>query len=181
MVSDCNKLKKTSAKSFEINSNGFTAKVEREKENLVFFSIPYDKGWSATVNGAPCEIEKVNVGFMAVKVPAGESEIVFTYKTPGLILGIEISVISLLLFLLYVIFVARYRRKALMNTDEIFSDSETLNAEKQEKAKQRKLEKKQRKRDPFLDSMYDVNINSRKQRFDDGDGIDIYSDKSKGN
>jgi uncharacterized membrane protein YfhO len=65
MVSDCNKLKKTSAKSFEINSNGFTAKVEREKENLVFFSIPYDKGWLATVNGASCEIEKVNVGLVS--------------------------------------------------------------------------------------------------------------------
>jgi len=57
---DCNKLAQTSAKSFETNKKGFKAVVERDRKNLVFFSVPYDEGWTATVNGKKVEIEKVN-------------------------------------------------------------------------------------------------------------------------
>lgn len=102
-VYDCEKLAETSAYYFETDKHGFTAKVEREKENLVFFSIPYDEGWTATVNGKPAEIEKVNVGFMAVKVPAGDSEIRFNYETPGLKLGLLITVISSAIFVIYLV------------------------------------------------------------------------------
>ena len=95
------KLNATSATEFEIGKNSFSATVQRAKETLVFFSIPYDSGWSATVNGKPVTIEKVNVGFMAVPVSEGESKIVFTYKTSGINLGIIVSVSALALFVVY--------------------------------------------------------------------------------
>ena len=75
--------------------------VFRENKNLVFFSVPYSEGWSATVNGKPVEIEKVNVGFMAVPVEAGNNVIVFTYKTPLLDKGIMISFGAIVVFLIY--------------------------------------------------------------------------------
>ena len=74
MAYDCGQLKKTSADSFKTDNYGFTARVTRDRENLVFFSVPYDKGWTAYVNGREVEIEEVNAGFMAVKVGAGISE-----------------------------------------------------------------------------------------------------------
>ncbi len=92
----------TSAKSFKTGKNSFTATVEREDPTLVFFSIPYDEGWSATVNGKTAPIEKVNVGFMAVPVEAGTSEIVFSYKTPGLGTGAIISLSAGAVLILYV-------------------------------------------------------------------------------
>lgn len=110
-VYDCQELKEISAFYFETDKYGFTAKVEREKENLVFFSIPYDEGWSATVNGVPCEIEKVNKGFMAVLVPEGESEIRFNYQTPGLRLGLVITMLACLIFLIYMLIFLVYRKK----------------------------------------------------------------------
>lgn len=61
----------------------------------MFFSVPYDEGWSATVNGQPAQIEKVDIGFMAVRAPAGDSTIRFTYRTPGLGVGLLASGISL--------------------------------------------------------------------------------------
>ena len=76
--------------------------MQREKDTLVFFSIPYDKGWSATVNGKTVEVEKVNVGFMAVPVKSGESEIVFTYKTPGLSTGITVSLATVVMLVAYI-------------------------------------------------------------------------------
>ena len=45
---DCAARAKTASKSFETDSKGFTAEVELERENLVFFSGPYEKdGWTA--------------------------------------------------------------------------------------------------------------------------------------
>ncbi len=102
MASDCELLRETSAEHFSFDNGGFTASVWREKENLVFFSVPYDKGWNATVNGKEVEIEKVNAGFMAVKVPAGNSEIRFNYTTPGLSQGVMITVVSSAILLLYI-------------------------------------------------------------------------------
>ncbi len=94
---DCEARKETACTSFSRDNSGFTAVSEGEKERLVFFSVPYEDGWSATVNGEPVEIDKVNVGFMAVKVPAGISEIRFTYRTPGLPAGIIVSAVCLIL------------------------------------------------------------------------------------
>ncbi len=103
MAMDCENLRKTSAYYFVRDNRGFTAKVERENECLVFFSVPYDDGWSATVNGKPAEIEKVNAGFMAVKVNAGDSEIRFNYMTPGLLDGIKITTLSAAVLIIYII------------------------------------------------------------------------------
>ena len=74
--------------SFEIDNRGFTSKIELASEDLVFFSVPYEEGWSAYVNGQPAEIEKVNIGFMAVRVPAGDNTIRFEFMTPGLNIGL---------------------------------------------------------------------------------------------
>ena len=98
---DAEKLNKTSATEFKTGKNSFTAKVQRDKDTLVFFSIPYDEGWSATVNGKAVDVEKVNVGFMAVPVKSGESEIIFTYKTPGLNDGIIVSLGAVVVLISY--------------------------------------------------------------------------------
>ena len=43
-------------------------------------------------------IEKADIGFMAVPVAAGDSEITFTYHTPGLKAGALLSLSGLVLF-----------------------------------------------------------------------------------
>ncbi len=105
------KLRKESASyKFQRNKNGFTSKINLPKENLVFFSVPYEKGWKAYVNGSPVEIEKVNVGFMAVLAPEGDATIEFVYTTPGLILGVIISIFAAVVFALYLLIVKKYRK-----------------------------------------------------------------------
>ena len=107
---DCEQLAKTSAHYFKIDNEGFTAKVTRTKESLVFFSVPYEKGWSAFVNGEPVEIEKVNVGFMAIKVPAGKTTIRFNYQPPLLKEGLLITAGTSFIFIAYIIIFAVYSR-----------------------------------------------------------------------
>ncbi len=110
MANDAKALDATSATKFELVKNGFKATVARDSEDLVFFSIPYDEGWSAYVNGKKVDVENVNIAFMAVLVGEGVSEIEFKYETPGLATGILISVSALLLLIVYV-FVCGYIEK----------------------------------------------------------------------
>ena len=102
---DCKNRKATACDSFSYNKNGFTATVTNDgNDNLLFFSVPYDKGFKAYVNGEEAEIEKVNIGFMAVKIDGHKkSEIEFVYTTPMLKEGIIVSLSGFVLFLIYMI------------------------------------------------------------------------------
>ncbi|MCI1966064.1 MAG: YfhO family protein [Oscillospiraceae bacterium] len=109
--SDCTARAAQACSSFTTDRGGFSASFESEKNGLVFFSVPWEGGWSAEVNGKPAEIVKANVGFMAVRVPAGSSQIRFYYKTPGLWLGAAATAGGILLFVFYWVTVRRYDRR----------------------------------------------------------------------
>lgn len=102
-IDDCNDRKANSSYSFKVDNRGFTAKINMKSQNLVFFSVPYENGWKAYVNGKEVDIEKVNVGFMAVLAPEGDCEIRFVYTTPGLLIGCVISAISVIIAAIYII------------------------------------------------------------------------------
>ena len=66
--------------------------------------MPYSEGFTAEVNGEPVDVEKVDYGFMAVRVPGNtKSDIVFRYRTPGLDLGAKISLCALAAFAVYML------------------------------------------------------------------------------
>lgn len=107
----CINLKASSCSSFEYTYNGFTANFNNQGDkNLLFFSVPYSEGFSATVNGKAVDVEQVDYGFMAVEVPANtECTIVFTYETPGLATGCAISLVALCLIIGYATITIIYR------------------------------------------------------------------------
>lgn len=98
----CKDKQQNSCYYFKEDTNGFDAKINLEGDKLVFFSVPYEDGWTATVNGAEAEIEKVSYGFMAVLCHDGENEIRFNYKTAGLTEGKIITLSGFIIFAAYV-------------------------------------------------------------------------------
>ncbi|MBQ8724409.1 MAG: YfhO family protein [Oscillospiraceae bacterium] len=100
-IAECEKRADSSCSSFTYDSYGFTAEITADSNNLVFFSVPYEDGWTAKVNGEKAEIETVDTGFMAVPVTAGENTIEFSYETPGLKAGALISIAGVLVFAAY--------------------------------------------------------------------------------
>lgn len=111
-IEDCKKLRATSAgNTISIDNGGFTSKVNLDRENLVFYAVPYEDGWTATVDGKPVRVEKANVGFMAVPVPEGEHTVRFNYMTPGLKAGVCITIASAVIFAAYLILCKRSRTK----------------------------------------------------------------------
>ena len=101
---DCADRAAGAASDFTVDTAGFTATITLPESNWVFFSVPYESGWSATVNGQPAEVRQVNVGFMAVACPAGESVTIrFDYETPGLRVGLCVCAVGLVLLAVYLI------------------------------------------------------------------------------
>ena len=74
------------------------------EEGLKLGSLPADGGWKATVNGEDVEVLTVDGGFVAVEVPAGASDIAFTYRTNGLGYGLLLTVLALLGFAGYLLY-----------------------------------------------------------------------------
>lgn len=110
-VEDAENLRFNNVDEFKVLKNGFYAKTSYDSDKLVMFSIPYDEGWSAKINGKPTEIENINGGLIAVRVPAGNNEIKFNYVTPGFFVGLTITLISFVIFVMYMVFILIARKK----------------------------------------------------------------------
>lgn len=109
---DCLDRRETSINNtFTVDNRGFTSGVNLDKPNYVFYAVPYEKGWTAYVDGYKVDIEKVNVGFMAVLVDQGEHTVRFEYMTPGLIPGLLITIVGLILFVVYITRWSIYKKK----------------------------------------------------------------------
>ena len=102
---DCIERSHTVSSSFHYTKTGFVSEINSLKENFIFFSVPYEPGWSATINGEAVDIEQVSVGFMGVAIPQGEKvNIEFKFKTPGLSAGISVTFLSVILLGVYLYF-----------------------------------------------------------------------------
>lgn len=119
-LQDCTNRSKEACTSFRYTQTGFVAEISSSGDNLVFFSVPYEPGWTAKVNGELAEIQQVNVGFMAVEVPQGEKVIIeFTFRTPGLSLGILVACICILLLVLYLYIMRQIKAEKKKNAKKI--------------------------------------------------------------
>ncbi len=101
-------LKKKSCKKFEKNSYGFSASINLDRDELVVFSVPYESGFSATVNNKKAEIEQINSGIMAIRCNKGNNKIEFKYETPGLKFSILISIFGFVSLFSYLILVKKF-------------------------------------------------------------------------
>ena len=110
-IGDIAKRRNLSAYHFRQTDDGFECKIRLNQPNLVFFSVPYDKGFTACVNGEKAEIEKVNYGLCAVYAPAGDNEIIFTYRTPGLTAGIAATALGWAVYAGYVYMIKQKRKE----------------------------------------------------------------------
>ena len=97
--------------SFTREKNGFSCNTKWEEGRYVYFTVPYDKGWRATIDGDTATIINSG-GMMAVYIQEGSHMITFAYSTPGFREGICISAISLFVFVLFLCFSYRKRMRS---------------------------------------------------------------------
>ncbi|CKI54764.1 YfhO family protein [Streptococcus pneumoniae] len=89
------------------SKNKVFAIYDVQQDTSIFFTIPYDKGWSAYQDGKKIEIKQAQTGFMKVDIPKGKGTITLSFIPNGFITGAICSFTSLLLFGIY-----NHRRKS---------------------------------------------------------------------
>ena len=109
---DCADRRAHSCSVFQMNNAGFHAEITLEKPNLVFFSVPYDDGFTAYVNGEKTDILRVDEGLMAVLCPAGASSIDFVYQAAGLSASRVVTAVAIPVWVVYVAYFVRRKRRS---------------------------------------------------------------------
>ena len=90
--------------------NKVTVNYKVKNETSIFFTIPYDRGWSAYQNGKKIQIQQAQTGFMKIDVPEGEGTITLSFIPKGFVAGASCSLIAIIVFIFYDIQRKKYSR-----------------------------------------------------------------------
>ena len=95
--------------SSDLNHDTVRGTINVKKSAPMLFSIPYDDGWQAQVDGKPVKIHQVVDNLMAVNLKPGQHKVELNYQVPGLKIGWIVSFVSIVLFLCFELL--KYRSK----------------------------------------------------------------------
>ncbi len=98
------------AAEVSLDSRGLSARFNLQEETVVLLAVPYDPGFTVTVNGEETPVEKVDGGLCAVRIPAGEVDLRLDHFTFGLGQSLAAAGVSVVLFAGYLVW--HRRRKA---------------------------------------------------------------------
>ena len=105
--------KENSMKQIQYEGNHFRGVYHAKKDQILCVTIPYSKGWKATVNGKRAKIYKANGMFMGIVMKKGTQSVKLDYETPGLKIGACISLGAWIGLGIYGLYLEKYRKKLL--------------------------------------------------------------------
>lgn len=91
----------------EFTENHIKGTIDLDKQKLLFFSIPYDTGWAATVDGEDAKPVQVNIGLIGLLLNKGKHTVALNYEPPFFKIGLILSAIGLVLYGVLLIFLRR--------------------------------------------------------------------------
>ena len=105
-------IRKIKENPVEVSSykNKVTVNYKVKNETSIFFTIPYDRGWSAYQNSKKLQIQQAQTGFMKIDVPEGEGTITLSFIPKGFVAGASCSLIAIIVFIFYDIQRKKYSR-----------------------------------------------------------------------
>lgn len=87
-----------------ISDSLLTGTISNKTEGYLFLPIPYEKGWTATVDGKETSIIQADSGFMAILLEEGEHEICLKYIFPNFKLGLAIAALGIIILIVCVVY-----------------------------------------------------------------------------
>ncbi len=78
---ECDKRAEKTVSGYYTDDDSYNAETDFSEPELVFFSVAYDEGFTAYVDGEEVPIIKANFGFQAIPVPAGKHTIKCVYHS----------------------------------------------------------------------------------------------------
>jgi uncharacterized membrane protein YfhO len=82
----------------EHRQNRIRGRVTLDKKQLLFFSIPFDVGWSAVVDGKQASLELVDFGLTGILLDKGEHSVELRFRPRFLTLGMIVSSAAMVTF-----------------------------------------------------------------------------------
>jgi uncharacterized membrane protein YfhO len=76
------------------SKDSFKGTIDEAYDGLLFINLPYSAGWTCLIDGEKTNIVLADYAFMAIDIPSGEHIIEFRYRTPGLLGGLIVSLVS---------------------------------------------------------------------------------------
>jgi uncharacterized membrane protein YfhO len=70
-----------------------------KQPKIAFFSIPFDEGWSAKLNGAEVKLYRVNCGFTGMIVPSGNNKLELSFEPRLMKKGLYLSTVSFVIII----------------------------------------------------------------------------------
>ena len=107
-----NALRKNSLENVKIKTNKITGDISLDNEKLLCLNIPYSDGWKLKVDGKETRLKKVNYMNSGVILKAGKHKIELTYCTPGVKIGLLLTIVGILILLIIIIVFKVSRKNA---------------------------------------------------------------------
>ena len=104
-----NALAKESLENIVIDTNKISGIITASEEKILCIAVPYSKGWRAYIDGTETEVKCLNGVYNGIVVTPGEHEILMTYSTPGLHLGLILEILGVCAYVGVVVY---WRRKS---------------------------------------------------------------------
>jgi hypothetical protein len=76
----------------------FAGSVHLDHKSVLVLQMPFDRGWRAFQDGQSAPTYKVDAGLLGVPLDAGEHRVELRYRTPFLVHGLIVSLVSLVIF-----------------------------------------------------------------------------------
>jgi uncharacterized membrane protein YfhO len=87
--------------------NHIYGSIDVEEDGYFVFSIPYDNGFTAYVDGKKVDVENVNESFIGFKIEKGNHTIHLVYEAPFKKIGLYISIITFILSVMILVYEKR--------------------------------------------------------------------------
>ena len=94
--------------TYKCQGNHLSGTIHAQEDQTLFFSIPYDKGWTVKIDGKKVQTKALGKAFLTVKVPEGKHKVELTYVSPGFKVG---AILSIAGFVVFILIIAIFRRK----------------------------------------------------------------------
>lgn len=87
-----------------IKNDTITGTININEDGYLVTTIPYDKGFTIKIDDEVTKALKLNEAFLGAKLEKGFHKVTITYKSPGLNLGIIITIIGTIIFAINLIY-----------------------------------------------------------------------------
>lgn len=93
-----NELKKDEFKISKFSENNIIGSIHTADAKILFFSIPFDEGWKANLNGQEVKLHRLNCGLTGLMTQKGNNTVELKFTPRFKNIGLMVSLVSLFIF-----------------------------------------------------------------------------------